>query len=94
MGEEEWMEVAEYLGNGKEIINGVQKLQERVDVVLHGYRTKRHNAWLDLQAHREKIIAYDDLSKGARGLSTATSVYLNEITQAFVDEYGTYDASQ
>jgi hypothetical protein len=87
MTTENWNEVVEYLGGNVEqgdIYEAVSLLQERVNVVLHGYRTHRHIRWKDLQTHVKQVGYYNSV----HGVD-----YINKLTDEFVAEYGTYDGS-
>jgi len=84
MTTEQWTAVEEYFGGGEAIHNQVQQLQSAVNVLLHGYRAVRHNRWMDLQEHVKQVNYYSS----AHGVD-----YINELTDEFVAEYGTYDGS-
>lgn len=83
MGEEEWMDVAEYLGNSEAIIHQVQELEGVVNVLLTAYRKKRHTRWKDLQEQVRLVGEYGSVHRDD---------YINRLTDEFVAEYGTYDA--
>lgn len=85
MTTEHWQELTDYLGGGEAATGQVERLQASVEGVLHGYRTIRHNRWRDLQDHVKQVNYYNS----AHGMD-----YVNRLTDEFVAEYGTYDASQ